>query len=97
MNVNLYTGMKFERQECYCQIVKSITGHWLLKGLSLQVRGRAAAIHNQLCLAKGDLSDSGVLLKLQEMQTEYSFEGGVGFVYTFGSIYNNIVNPRFGH
>ncbi len=69
----------------------------LLKGLSLQIRGSAAAIHNQLYLAKGDLSSADVLLELQEMQTEYSFDGGVGFVYTFGSIYNNIVNPRFGN
>ncbi len=69
----------------------------LLKGLSLQIRGSAAAIHNQIYLAKGDLSDADVLLELQEMQTEYSFDGGVGFVYTFGSIYNNIVNPRFGY
>ncbi|MEE4117148.1 MAG: hypothetical protein V2I37_13325 [Marinilabiliaceae bacterium] len=67
----------------------------LLKGLSFQLRGSAAAIHNQLHIAKGDLSDADILLELQELQTEFSFDGGVGFVYTFGSIYNNIVNPRF--
>lgn len=69
----------------------------ILKGLSFQLRGSAAAIHNQLYIAKGDLSNADILLELQELQTEYSFDGGVGFVYTFGSIYNNIVNPRFGY
>ena len=69
----------------------------LIKGLSLQIRGSAAAIHNQLSIPKGDRSAADVLLELQELQTEYSFDGGVGFVYTFGSIYNNVVNPRFGH
>ena len=67
----------------------------ILKGLSFQLRGSAAAIHNQLHIAKGDLSDADILLELQELQTEFSFDGGIGFVYTFGSIYNNIVNPRF--
>ena len=68
----------------------------ILKGLSFQVRGSAAIIHNQLSLPKGDLDEAEILLELQELQTEYSFDGGVGFTYTFGSIYNNIVNPRFG-
>ncbi len=69
----------------------------LMKGLSLQIRGSAALIHDQLYLPKGDLSTEDILLELSEMQTEYSIDGGIGFVYTFGSIYNNIVNPRFGN
>jgi len=67
-----------------------------MKGLSVQMRGSAALIHDQLYLPKGDLSTEDILLELSELQTEYSIDGGIGFVYTFGSIYNNIVNPRFG-
>jgi len=37
------------------------------------------------------------LLRLQELQTTYNIRGEVGVTYTFGSIYNNIVNPRFGN
>lgn len=68
----------------------------LLKGLSLSIRGGAARINNQITLPKGDLSEADILLQLQELQTAYSIDGGIGFTYTFGSIYNNIVNPRFG-
>ncbi len=69
----------------------------LLKGLSLNINGSVAFIHNQIELAKGDRSDEDVYLRLKELETNYRYEGGIGITYTFGSIYNNIVNPRFGN
>lgn len=68
----------------------------LFKGLSLSIRGSAALIHNQIELAKGGRSVEDVYLDLRELETNYSYEGRVGLTYTFGSIYSNIVNPRFG-
>jgi len=69
----------------------------IVKGLSFRVIGSAARIRNQLSLVKGELSEADILLELQELATGYNFEGSVGITYTFGSIYNNIVNPRFGN
>ncbi|MBN1388408.1 MAG: hypothetical protein JW965_08185 [Bacteroidales bacterium] len=69
----------------------------IIKGLSLSIRGGVARINNQITLPKGDLSEADILLRLQELATAYSIDGGIGFTYTFGSIYNNIVNPRFGN
>jgi len=69
----------------------------LLKGLSLSINGGIARINNQISLPRGDLSEAEILLELQELATAYSIDGGIGFTYTFGSIYNNIVNPRFGN
>ena len=68
----------------------------LLKGLSIRVHGSAARIHDQLSLRKGDLSEADILLQLTELETDYNVRGEIGVTYTFGSIYNNIVNPRFG-
>ncbi len=68
----------------------------ILKGLSFSMRGGVARINNQITLPKGDLDEAEILLELQERQTAYRIDGGIGFTYTFGSIYNNIVNPRFG-
>jgi len=68
----------------------------IIKGLSLMIRGSVARISNQISLPKGGLSEADILLQLQELRTAYSLDGGIGFTYTFGSIYNNIVNPRFG-
>jgi hypothetical protein len=68
----------------------------IIKGLSLSVYGSVARVNDQLSLAKGELSEADILLRLQELQTAYQFRGNFGITYTFGSIYNNIVNPRFG-
>jgi hypothetical protein len=68
----------------------------LLKGLSMRLRGGAARINDQLSLVKGELTEADILLQLQELETSYNVGGEIGLTYTFGSIYNNIVNPRFG-
>jgi hypothetical protein len=38
-----------------------------------------------------------ILLQRKQMATQYEYFTGFGFTYTFGSIYNNVVNPRFGN
>lgn len=67
----------------------------LFKGLSLTLNLEAARINDQLNLRKGELSEAERLLRLREQATGYEFQAGIGLSYTFGSIYNNIVNPRF--
>jgi hypothetical protein len=68
----------------------------IFKGLSLRLDGGVAHINDQINLKKGDISEADRLLKLTELATKYRLEGGIEITYTFGSIYNNIVNPRFG-
>jgi hypothetical protein len=69
----------------------------ILKGLSLRVFGGVARINDQLSLVRGEATEAEILLQLQELETSYNAEGRIGITYTFGSIYNNIVNPRFGN
>lgn len=69
----------------------------IVKGLSLSVRGGIARIQDQLSLPKGEYSEADVLLQLHELATDYSVDGGLSLTYTFGSIFNNVVNPRFGN
>jgi hypothetical protein len=69
----------------------------IVKGLSLSVNGGIAYINDQLNLVKGDLSEAERLLRLKEQATNFSIQGGLSITYTFGSIYNNVVNPRFGN
>ncbi len=69
----------------------------IFKGLSINIIGGAARINDQLSLVKGELTEADILLKLQELETSFSVGGEIGITYTFGSIYNNIVNPRFGN
>lgn len=69
----------------------------VFKGLSLTLNLEAARINDQLNLRKGELSEAERLLRLREQATGYEVQTGIGLSYTFGSIYNNIVNPRFGN
>lgn len=68
----------------------------IFKGLTLQINGSVAYINDQINLKKGGISDADRLLQLRELSTQYRIQGGIGLTYTFGSIYNNVVNPRFG-
>jgi len=67
----------------------------IFKGLSLRINGGIAHINDQLNLKKGGISEAERLLQLRELATKYRLEGGIEITYTFGSIYNNVVNPRF--
>ena len=68
----------------------------VLKGLSVNFYGSYSRIRDQLNLASGDLLDEEVLLRRKELATQYSYFSGISLSYTFGSNYNNVVNPRFG-
>ncbi len=69
----------------------------IIKGLSLSINGGVGYINDQLNLRKGELTEAERLLRLKEQATSFSVQGGVSITYTFGSIYNNVVNPRFGN
>jgi len=68
----------------------------LFKGFALVLDGSFSRIHDQLSLPKGEIGTEEILLRRRQMETQYDYWGSIGFSYTFGSIYNNIVNPRFG-
>jgi hypothetical protein len=68
----------------------------LARGLSLNVEGSASRVRDQLSLPRRDASPEEVLLRLRELQSGYEVSFDIGLTYSFGSIFNNIVNPRFG-
>ncbi len=66
----------------------------VLKGLSVRFTGSFEIIHDQLYLALGDATLEELLLQQRQLATTYELSGSIGFAYTFGSIYNNVVNTR---
>jgi len=68
----------------------------LVKGFSFNVDGRFSRIHDQLSLPQRQATMEEILLRRRELETQYNYDFSIGVEYTFGSIYNNIVNPRFG-
>lgn len=67
----------------------------ILRGLSVNFSGNYSLINDQITIAAGDLTEEERLLNLKQQATSYNFGGSVGFQFNFGSIYNNVVNPRF--
>lgn len=68
----------------------------IAKGLSFNLGGGASIIHNQLSLVKGGASTEEILLRRKQIKTQYYIFTHFSITYTFGSIYSNVVNPRFG-
>lgn len=67
----------------------------IFKGLSFSLYGGFDMPRDQIALKKGVTSTEDVLTRQHEMETDYNFWVNFGLTYTFGSIYNNVVNPRF--
>jgi hypothetical protein len=68
----------------------------IIKGLSFYCYSSFSIVHNQLSLPKYDATSEEILLRIRELESQYDFYAYAGLSYTFGSIYNNVVNPRFG-
>lgn len=68
----------------------------LFRGLSVNLDGSASRIRDQLSLPKRDASPEEVLLRLRQLQSGYQMDFSINLTYSFGSRFNNVVNPRFG-
>jgi hypothetical protein len=67
----------------------------LFRGFSVRFGGEYSWIHDQVYLPKGERDQADVLLRRRALLTGYEYNAFFGFTYTFGSIFNNVVNPRF--
>jgi hypothetical protein len=68
----------------------------VFKGLSLGVNGSYAAVHDQISLRREEASLDELLLRRKELASNYRYSFSVGLSYSFGSVFSNVVNPRFG-
>ena len=67
----------------------------LFRGFNVNFGGGYNWIRDQLYLPKGGGNALDVLLRRRALLTGYEFFAHFGVSYTFGSIFNNVVNPRF--
>lgn len=68
----------------------------LMKGFNLYAGGGGGRIHDQLSLRAGGATLQEILLQQRQLASSYNYFALFGLSYTFGSIYTNVVNPRFG-
>lgn len=67
----------------------------VFKGFNFDVGGNYSITRNQINVPAADVSLEELLLQQQQLQSGYNYWVTIGFSYSFGSIYNSIVNPRF--
>ncbi len=69
----------------------------IVRGLNFNAYANYSRVRDQLSLAKAGATDQEILLQLKALKTDYFYSMSVGLSYTFGSKFNNIVNPRFSN
>lgn len=69
----------------------------VVKGLEINIRGSYSIINDMHYILKEGPTDEDILLRRRQLPTSYKFRFDAGISYTFGSIYSNVVNPRFGY
>ena len=68
----------------------------LFQGFSVNGSGFYGLVRDQLFLPAGGATTEDVLLRQRQLETSFNYFVVFGFSYRFGSIFNNVVNPRFG-
>ena len=66
----------------------------IFEGLALRLSGNINLIREQYNLAAGSTSIEELLLQQRQIATDYETRFSIGLSYTFGSIYNSIINTR---
>ncbi len=66
----------------------------LIKGLSFTIGGSYEIINDQISLPRGEASVEDVLLGQSQLATNFEADLSFGLSYTFGSLFNNVINTR---
>ncbi len=68
----------------------------IVRGLSVNARGDIAWVADQIYLSAEGATDAEALLNLKARSQDFNYGISIGFSFQFGSIFNNVVNNRFG-
>ena len=68
----------------------------ITRGLDVSFGASYSKVNDQLYLSGEGLTDEERFLRLRQEATDYEASIRFGVSYTFGSIFNNVVNNRFG-
>jgi hypothetical protein len=67
----------------------------LFRGLELNLNGALERVKDQVYLPREGATEEEILLRRKALGTDYRYRLDLSLSYTFGSIFNNVVNPRF--
>jgi hypothetical protein len=69
----------------------------VFEGFQMGIYGNFTVINDQISLAKSTIDTSVFLLNGRQLPTNMSYYSSINVSYTFGSINNSVVNPRFNN
>ncbi len=68
----------------------------MMNGISINLSGGIARINNNLNILGRDLDPYERATGTVQLDTDFRVDGSLSVSYTFGALYNNVVNPRLG-
>lgn len=68
----------------------------VVRGISVTAEGNAGWVNDQIYLSAAGATDQEALLNLQQRAQNFTYSLRAGVELQFGSIFNNVVNNRFG-
>lgn len=96
-NVTLYGSQYLDGLSYYNAGLRGSVDVRLGRGFSFEVNGSVSRVRDQLYLSAGGLSPVEVVARQRALATNYRYFTFFGLRYQFGSIFNSVVNPRFGN
>ena len=66
----------------------------IFKGFSIYFAGSFNRLNDQFAVVRGDATVEQLLLQRRNLATDYEVNADIVLNYTFGSIFNNVVNTR---
>jgi hypothetical protein len=66
----------------------------IFRGFNLGLNGSISRIKDQISIPREDIPDEDILLRRRQIGTDFRYRLRLNFSYEFGSVFNNVVNPR---
>jgi hypothetical protein len=97
ISTSLYGNQYFYDMSKYDLSLYTSLSVRIFKGLSFTLNGQICLVHDQLSLPAATPTEAQILTGVIQLASPYTYWVSAGLTYTFGSIYNNVVNPRFAN
>lgn len=95
IGVSIGANHLFSKEHFYSINISPSVSWNILKGLNFNVGGNFSIVRDQFFLRMDEVSSEEILTGQAQLKSSYNFFIYTGFNYSFGSMYNNVVNVRF--
>ncbi|MFY9311287.1 MAG: hypothetical protein WAQ28_19740 [Bacteroidia bacterium] len=95
LSCDIGTFQYFSKEKFYRVNITPDISWNIASGLNLSLGGNFSVVNDQYYLKKDEVSSEAILLGQTQLKSNFSYNFYVGISFSFGSIYNNVVNVRF--